>query len=595
MAFRFTIGKKIGTGFGVLIFFVVVVFYTTYNTLNESISKNEKITKVNNPSLSSLEELKLLTVRSKMLIFNWVYYQSGEDDPDKVKLGRLVNQNYPHLQNKIKTLATKWNEEDQGKIDSVFINMAQLFEFHEEVKVLLPDFHSYEDSQMKFLANFMIGDGGDIYEKTNEVMSQLDALIKNQQFQSEQITEEMLNSFSNLQQLFQILGVALILGGILIAGYTTRSIVTPVHQLRDILLKISKGLSPEKKIKERKDEIGEMANALNRVVVGMARTKNFADAIGSGKFDTNYDPLSDEDTLGHALLKMRDDLAETERILEEKVKQRTAEVVQKKEEIELQNEKISELYEEVTDSIKYAKRLQEAILPPDDFVTRLMPNSFVLYKPKDIVSGDFYWVEEKNDKVYFSAVDCTGHGVPGAFMSIVGYNALNEALVHNDNCAAILDNLNRGISQTLNRGENETAIKDGMDLALCSYDPKKRKLEFAGAYNPLYLLRDGEITQIKADKFPIGSYYEEKSNKYKNNSLQLKKGDYIYIFSDGYADQFGGPRNKKFMYKQFREAILAVSDKEMDQQKEILTQKIEAWRGSEEQVDDILVMGLQIV
>lgn len=595
MKFRFTIGKKIGTGFGVLILFVIIVFYTTYQTLNKSININDNITNVNNPSVASLEDLRLLVVRSKMLIFNWIYNQSNSDHPDKQNLVRLKERDYPFIEKRIVTLSTNWNEKDKKKIAEVFKNLNQLFELQEEVKMLLPDWDSYEEAENKFLANNMVGDGGDIYSKTNEILFQLNDLIDNQKFESSSVTESMQSSFSFLKQLFKILGIALVTGGVLIAIFTTRTIVTPVYNLKLILLKLSKGIFSSDKIKERSDEIGEMANALNRLVVGLKSTKDFANAIGSGQFTTHYEPLSDEDELGHALLKMRDDLAVNERILEQKVIERTAEVVKQKEEIEKQNEKISELYTEVTDSIRYAKRLQEAILPPDDLVKRILPNSFVLYKPKDIVSGDFYWIEEKNEKVYFASVDCTGHGVPGAFMSIVGYNALNNALGKCDTPAEILDSLNKEISQTLHRNSTTgTTTKDGMDLSLCCFNPKTLELEYSGAYNPLYIIRNNDIEQIKADKFPIGSYFDGEPQYYTNHVIQLQKNDYVYIFSDGYADQFGGPKGKKFMYKQFRDFLLDLVGKKMDIQHHFLNNNIEHWKGALEQVDDILVIGLHI-
>lgn len=594
MAFRLTIGKKIGTGFGVLLFFIVIVFYTTYQTLSDSIKINDEITSVNNPSVASLEELKLLTVRSKMLIFNWIYFQSHADHPDKEKLNRLTERDYPHLEKTIKKLAVNWAKEDQEKIDQVFNNLHELFDLHGEVKLLLPDWTSYEDSQNKFLANFLIGDDGDIYLKTSEILFQLDDLISNQKFQTGKVTEDMQESFSDLKWLSKWLGIALVIFGVLVAVYTTRSIVGPVQKLKEVLLILSKGVFPNYSIKAKNDEIGEMTNALNRVISGLKGTKDFAISVGSGKFDAHYEPLSEEDTLGKTLIKMRDDLAESERVLEQKVEERTAEVVQQKEEIEKQNEKISELYEEVTDSIKYAKGLQEAILPPDEFVQENLPESFILYKPKDIVSGDFYWVEKKKDKIYFAAVDCTGHGVPGAFMSIVGYNALNQALQNNDDPGSILDSLNKGVSKTLHNNAIGTTTKDGMDLALCCYDKKTRTLEYAGAFNPLYLIRDGEINQIKADKFAIGTYYEDSSKKYTNHTIQLQEQDYIYVFSDGYADQFGGPKGKKFMYKRFRDYLLTLSGKSMNAQKEFLNDTIEEWKGPLEQIDDILVIGMHV-
>ena len=594
MAFRFTIGKKIGTGFGVLLFFIVVVFYTTYSTLNDSTNINDEITNVNNPSVASLEELKLLTVRSKMLIFNWAYIQSQSDHPDKQKLNRLIDRDYPFLIKKVKKLAIHWEEKDQIKIKKVITKLSELFEMHQEVIVLLPDFESYDDPTSIFPAKFYLENDGDIFIKTAEILFELDDLIRSQKFNTGKVTETMQASFSTLKLLTRWLGIALVIFGVLVAFYTTRTIVKPIYRLKIVLQTLSKGVFPKHSIKAKNDEIGEMTNALNRVISGLESTKDFAISVGAGQFDTQYEPLSDEDSLGKTLMKMRDDLAENERMLEQKVKERTAELVEKQKEVELQNEKISELYEEVTDSIKYAKGLQEAILPPDEFVKEVMPDSFVLYKPKDIVSGDFYWIEKKKDKVYFAAVDCTGHGVPGAFMSIVGYNALNEALRTNDDPGSILDALNKGISKTLHNNAMGPTTKDGMDLALCCYDAKTKELQYAGAYNPLYLIRDGEVNQLKADKFAIGSYYEDASKKYTNHVIQLQEKDYIYVFSDGYADQFGGPKGKKFMYKRFRDYLLTLNGKSMNAQRDFLNNTIEQWKGPLEQIDDILVVGMHV-
>lgn len=594
MNFRFTIAKKIGAGFGVLLFFIVIVFYTTYSTLTNSTEINDEITNVNNPSVTSLESLKLLTVRSKMLIFNWTYLQSKPDHPDKKKLNLLIERDYPFLIAKIETLSSKWSEEDQNEIKVVLDQLSELFELHYEVMSYLPDWSSYEDPQNVFLAKFYMENDGEIFIKTSQILFKLDELIASHKFQTGEVTGQMQSSFTFLKFLTRWLGIALVIFGFLVAFYTTRAIVRPVHRLKMVLLTLSKGVFPKQLIEAKNDEIGEMTEALNRVVSGLERTNNFAINVGAGNFDTEYEPLSDEDSLGKTLIEMRNDLAENERSLEQKVIERTAELVEKQKEVEEQNEKISELYEEVTDSIKYAKGLQEAILPPDIFVKESLPSAFVLYKPKDIVSGDFYWVEEKDNKIYFAAVDCTGHGVPGAFMSIVGYNALNEALRVSDNPGEVLDGLNKGISKTLHNNAMGSTTKDGMDLALCSYDKETRILEYAGAYNPLYIIRNGEVEQLKADKFAIGGYYEDPEQKYTNHTLQLEKNDYIYIFSDGYADQFGGPKGKKFMYKRFRDYLVTLKGKSMPDQKQFLDTALEQWMGSLEQIDDVLVIGMRI-
>lgn len=275
--------------------------------------------------------------------------------------------------------------------------------------------------------------------------------------------------------------------------------------------------------------------------------------------------------------------------LEEKVKERTAEVVKQKEIIEEKNKHI-------TDSIIYAKRIQRAILPPEEIFSAYLKSSFVLYKPKDIVSGDFYWIERKEKKILFAVVDCTGHGVPGAFMSIIGYNGLNQ-IVNEYNItqpAEILNRLNSIISNTLKQHADHSKIRDGMDISVCCIDLDSNKLEFAGANNPIFILRNGNVMEVKADKHPIGNFVGEKEFHFTNKEIELFSDDQIYLFSDGYADQFGGPRGKKFKYTQFRDLLLQHRNKSMRQQKEILDALFEEWRGDLEQIDDVCVIGVRI-
>jgi serine phosphatase RsbU (regulator of sigma subunit) len=303
--------------------------------------------------------------------------------------------------------------------------------------------------------------------------------------------------------------------------------------------------------------------------------------------------------------------------LEQKVRERTAEIEKQKEEISAQRDSLEEqrnmlsdanaslqqAYTEIEeknrhieDSIRYAKRIQNAILPPDQYVRRLFNDYFILYLPKDIVSGDFYWVSHSDNKTYIAAVDCTGHGVPGAFMSIVGHDRLNYAVNVEEarRPAQILNSLNSGVTETLRQTRTELSVKDGMDIAMLSIDFDKKKLEYAGAFNPLYHISGGELNQVMADKFPIGAFVGEELNKFTNHELDLKSGDVLYVFSDGYSDQFGGPKNKKFMTKRFRELLLEIHEQPMKKQKDTMTKRIHDWMGENPQVDDILVIGIRI-
>ncbi len=280
--------------------------------------------------------------------------------------------------------------------------------------------------------------------------------------------------------------------------------------------------------------------------------------------------------------------------LEEQVRLRTAEVVRQKDQIEEHLHEISEQKREITDSIIYAKRIQTAALPVDKFAKELLPEHFVLFKPKDIVSGDFYWLGQKNGKTVIVAADCTGHGVPGAFMSMLGISFLNK-IVNEKGITRpdeILNKLRDNVILSLHQTGEENESKDGMDITVCTILHEEMKLQFAGANNPLYLLRKGEIEVIKGDKMPVAFY--DLMHPFTMHEHEIKKNDIFYIFSDGYVDQFGGPKEKKFMYKPFRQLLTEISDKPMNEQKEILDKKIEEWRGKIEQVDDIVVLGVRI-
>jgi serine phosphatase RsbU (regulator of sigma subunit)/Tfp pilus assembly protein PilF len=271
-------------------------------------------------------------------------------------------------------------------------------------------------------------------------------------------------------------------------------------------------------------------------------------------------------------------------------------------EIVMQRDIIEQKNHEIMDSIRYAKRIQEAILPANETIASVLSDFFVLYKPKDIVSGDFYWAQKINDggkqKLLIAAVDCTGHGVPGAFVSIVGNSGLGRAVkeFHLARPAEILDKLNLLVEDTFKQ-KSTSDIKDGMDINLCLIDlhEKGATLEFAAANNPLWILRNNGgyvIEEIKADKQPIGAFIDRKP--FTNHLIQLNKGDCVYIFSDGYADQFGGEKQKKFKYKQLEQFLLANAHLPMERQKTILDDAFEKWKGNLEQVDDVCVIGVKI-
>jgi len=607
---RFTVGKKIGLGFGIVLILLLTVFGITYyvvhtaeSTLNDSIENNQKLLEVEQPTVNGLYNLKAHLTVSQSLILKWVRVPSRPDEIWKKKLEKLIDSSIPRDTMRINELMDQWEEgsNDEQSFNLIKKNIAVVINsFNQYIRKSLVDFESYSDEMNKIDAEYEYD--FTISPTIEETLNSLEQLIANKNEIAQNKSKDSMKSFddtntnfNNLALILFIAGLLLATGTIIIAFFTTLSITKPVQELKKILINLGRGVFPKNKISPSNDEIGEMSEAMNNLVTGLKETTDFAHEVGQSNFDFPYEPLSDEDVLGHALLKMKDELAETERILEQKVKERTEEVVRQKDEIDQQKSKLEELYNDVTDSIRYAKRLQDSILPPENIMKKWFPLSFVLFKPKDIVSGDFYWMHKIGNKHLFAAVDCTGHGVPGAFMSLVGANGLNGAIKEHklNDPGMILDDLNAYSHESLNKEGDENAVRDGMDISLCAIDYKNMQLDYAGAYNPLYIIRNGEILITKGDKFAIGSF-EPGAKHFNTQSIPLKKGDLIYVFSDGYADQFGGLKGKKFMYRQFRETLLSIKDLPMDEQRALLDQKIEAWKGSFEQVDDILIIGVRI-
>ncbi|MCE9540759.1 MAG: SpoIIE family protein phosphatase, partial [Bacteroidetes bacterium] len=310
-------------------------------------------------------------------------------------------------------------------------------------------------------------------------------------------------------------------------------------------------------------------------------------------------------------------LNEEKKILEDQVTMRTKELTEANSEIVQKNH-------EITDSINYAKRIQQAILPDKNEIYSILPHSFVLYKPKDIVSGDFYFFKAPPDLpkreasqgtrqtdstmdrnpspwgklggVFFiAAADCTGHGVPGAFMSMIGSEKLHDAVQQSKIPGEILMLINKGIKTTLHQSQNDNSTRDGMDIAFCTIDLQNNKVLYSGANRPFLLIRkdSSEIEEIKATKNAIGGFTEN-NQSFETHEIQLKPGDTFYIFTDGYADQFGGEKGKKFTTKKFKKLLVEIQNKSMQEQEKLLSNVMDAWSLNAEQVDDILIIGIRI-
>jgi len=277
----------------------------------------------------------------------------------------------------------------------------------------------------------------------------------------------------------------------------------------------------------------------------------------------------------------------------EEILKQNEEIKQQKIEIEKQRDEIALQKQEITDSIKYASRIQQAVLPPIKIIENLFyENFFIFNRPRDIVSGDYYFITSKGQKLIISAADCTGHGVPGAFMSLLGISFLNEIINKQEHFQAdtILNQLRQNIINALNQSDDKNT-KDGMDMVLCIFDFEEKIVQFAGANNPLYHIRNGELIEIKGDKMPIGLYDELKP--FTKHTIELQPNDTFYMFSDGYADQFGGPEGKKFKYKRLKEMLLSIQHLQMKEQYKVIEETIDNWEKGYFQVDDMLLIGIK--
>lgn len=270
-------------------------------------------------------------------------------------------------------------------------------------------------------------------------------------------------------------------------------------------------------------------------------------------------------------------------------------ITTQKEELDKKNEIIEEKNKEIIDSITYALRIQKAKLPKKEEVYTSFPQSFILFKPKDIVSGDFYFFQKNNQSVFIAAADCTGHGVPGALMSMICSEKLDDAISQSVDTSVILKQLNKGIKTSLRQSDSDESTRDGMDIALCSVDTQNRSIKYAGANRPLWIIRNGqtEVEEIKATKTAIGGLTEDNQH-FDTHEIILQQGDTFYICTDGYADQFSGQDGRKLMTRKLKEILVSIQSKTMPVQETYLDNFIENWKAGTEQVDDILVIGVRL-
>lgn len=592
MKWRFTISRKLGLGFGLFIVVVGIVFVITNNTLDESRKINDRINKTYAPSLAALENLDKQMTKCIGLITQWAYIQRSSEWSERQELIRLTEKTIPQTMLTVRYHSEGWTTQNLEELQQTELAVKNLINACREIRTLLPDHRSYTPENT-MAADFYFLEGNVVFDNERLFKEHVNFLIGQIQNSMKSEIDQMNKAFAKLRFVLVNIAIVVLIGGVLIAFFTSRSIVRPLLSLKTKLVNLGQGVYSVHQVRAGNDEIGDMSDAVTKLISNFETTKEFSTQVGAGNFNVPFTPLSEYDELGKALLRMREDLASYRNEMEKKVAEQTLEIRIQKEQVEEQREQVTALYTDLQASIRYAQRLQESVLPSDDYIHQLFADSFVFFRPKATVSGDFYWFRQQGGKKIFAAADCTGHGVPGAFMSLVGHNVLNQVTKVFTKPSQILNNLNRMASEVIRNRSEGDVIRDGMDVALCTIDPETMTLEYSGAHNPIYLVRDGEMIKLAGDSYSIGSF-SHGEHEYTNETVSLKKGDCIYLFSDGYSDQFGGPNGKKFMRRQFRTTILNMHQHPMAEQKWRLAETLDRWQGELEQVDDILVIGIRI-
>jgi serine phosphatase RsbU (regulator of sigma subunit) len=533
--------------------------------------------------MDKLSRFEQITLNSKMLITNWVYLQYNIED--KKELKELIKTDYPKIKQEIlSSYIAAGHEDNKDTLRIIFDKMDTLLIVETTLMKNLINFEDYENAQKIFDAEEVIE--SQVIPKSSEIRKLLNSFISHTKKENNIIRDQMLFSLEKLGLISIIFGFGMFVIILLSVLYIQKQITSPIIQVRDILLRLSKGEIITQKVKQTEDVIAQMVEALTKLSDNFNKTATTAQKIGFGEFNVPVLPLSENDILGIAILEMRNNLKAYSENMEEKVRIRTLEISKQKEIIEEKNK-------DITASINYANRIQKASLPGINAIHSQLSDSFILFRPRDLVSGDFYWFSQVQNKLIVAAVDCTGHGVPGAFMSLIGMNLLsaivNESKITESNL--ILDELHKRIQISLRQTETEN--NDGMDIALCVIDISQKILEFSGANNPLIYICDNELHTIKGDKSGIGGK-QNKVEPFSKHIIQIESPISFYIFSDGFKDQFGGDDDRKFMIKNMKQMFMDNSKLLMKEQKEIYEQTIENWMKQTRQVDDILLIGFKL-
>lgn len=589
---RFSIAARISLGFGLFAAAVFVVYLLNRSAVVRSKTLHNRIASTLLPEIAKLNQMQEHVQHVYTLTLSWSAQQRSADNPERKWLESLCKDSIPNLIHIIDSSSCSWNELMTRQWAGLEPEIQQFLILSETVRKILPDFDSYSDPTNQINAESICAPGAELQTTFNNALSKLQILLIESERELKREVISLNQSLDYQSMVMTYLLITLILGAIIMGAITIRSIVYPIQSLRNKLINLSRGVYSLHKTKAGNDEIGDMAKAVDVLINNFERTKEFTLQIGEGNFTHYYEPLSKQDEMGQSLLSMRDELRSYRNEMEHKVKEQTIEISRQKDEVDEQRLQVLNLYNDLQSSIDYALKIQQTILPTDQYLKECFPESFVLYKPKATVSGDFYWCSMKGSKRMLAAADCTGHGVPGAFMSLVGYNAFNQAVKVFLKPSQVMNSVNRFSIKAMRAEGVDQGLKDGMDVAFICFDMESKELLFAAAKNPGFLARKGEILTLDADPFSVGAHYSGEK-EFSQQSIQIENGDTLYLFSDGYADQFGGPDGKKFMRRRFKEMLLTASKMELTEQHHYIENQFETWRGSLEQIDDVMVIGIK--
>jgi len=579
------------------------------------------------PYLEDLEDFDILFLQSKMYATNWVFLQYSQRDKDLLK--KIHKDDYKQLKKRIEIslkdisrFEFEDNYKDQDSLRLIFEDFEKLLLSQREIMDLLQNFDDYQNPQNLLSAESLIEEA--ILPQTESLKIRLDACIAVNKSRTKLMSLRITDSLNTLTLFAPVLSLLTCLILVFSGFYVHIAVTVPVEMVKNNLEILSEGKIEElPTITLFEQTVRKMTDALDQLHEALKASAFFAQEIENGNFDAPFVARSPADRLGNALLAMKKSLKNYSQDMENQVAQRTEEVRKKEldlraaytelqaseeelkqyaeellitnEQLDEQNRRINKQTTKIIDSIQYSKRIQLAIIPENKELEQTFgQNYFIFYQPKDIVSGDFYFFKKVHEKIIVAAIDCTGHGVSGAFVSIIGYTAMSHVLGKQKIAAdQILNELHKEVRKMLRQEQN--TVQDGMDMVLCVIDQTKKTVDFAGAMNPLFVIQNKELITLKADKRPIGGNFGGEERHFMAHQIDYSQHScMLYLTTDGYQDQFGGSENRKFMPKRFRELLLEIHTENLSVQKEILSDTFEDWKNFYEQVDDVLVWGIRL-